>query len=267
MNRSASVNSFNDEVHIIDCHIADAQASKDAGDAAMIQNHLHAASFYYKKVFMFLAEYLPTRPDIVPWLVHSLSPSDAEHVLVVNILRQYRPRFLNPFVSGCQTPNVNGDQNRSFSAGSRYAFNQDGCIDIESDGSAKLYGSEWFTLTKRSRQQKVYRLFSFTMSNLVLVNLKLGRYLEGVAVATFLLERAPFLQDNSKVLLRRAQCFLKLGDCAAVEKDLNALELQGFNHTSIAMLREEIAQLNARSHESQVDNVTRYVSPASPLLC
>ncbi|CCW66631.1 unnamed protein product [Phytomonas sp. Hart1] len=267
MNKNAGVNFFNDNLHIIDCHIAEAQASKDAGDAAMIQNRLNAASFYYKRVYMLLAEYLPTGSEIAPWLVHLQSPKKSDQAFFVDILKHNQTRFSKSFLSRSETPNVTDNHSRSFSSGSRYALNHDNCMDTESEGSGRPNGSEWFTQTKRSRQQKVYRLLSFAMCGLVLVNLKLGRYAEGVAVATFLLEPSPFLQDNSKVLLRRAQCLLKLGDCAAVEKDLNELEIQGFKHPSITTLREEIVQLNTHSHESQVDNVPKYVSSASPLLC
>jgi uncharacterized protein (DUF934 family) len=193
--------------------LQNAQAAKAAGNAALHANRLREASFQYKKVYLFLAEYLPpdlTGPSSQPALHGSGNgETDSDNNGLVQMLQQRRPA-------------------------------------ASSSSSA--------VLTTPEQQHEMLQLYATTLNNLALVHLKLGRYREGVACATAILEKPALraaldgapgctnVHDSSsspapkkgvslptsttpagKALLRRASCYVKLSEWAAAEADVKAL--------------------------------------------
>lgn len=193
-----------------------AQAAKAAGNAALQDNNLRGASFEYKKVYLFLAEYLPqevTGPSTQPSATRSGGSGgsgdvDSSSTGLVQMLQQHR---------------------RPTAASSSA---------LSSSSSSQVSAAQ---------QQEMLQLYAITLNNLALVHLKLGRYHEGVTCATAVLEQpklraaldstqtrtrgadshavAPLISATpaGKALLRRASCYVKLGEWAAAAADVQAL--------------------------------------------
>ncbi|KAG5487460.1 hypothetical protein LSCM1_07415 [Leishmania martiniquensis] len=188
-----------------------AQASKAAGNAALQAGNPRRASFEYKKVYLYLAEYLPA--DVA----QSASPAALGSATVggsdaggnsglVHILQQQQRR----------------KQPRSAATGSE---------------SLASPPAEAALLKLRVEMTQLY---AATVNNLALAHMKLGRYEEGVKCATAVLEQPALraaldagAQDCTsarfsdtpagKALLRRASCHVKLSNWALAEADIRTL--------------------------------------------
>ncbi|KAG5511624.1 hypothetical protein JKF63_07220 [Porcisia hertigi] len=190
-----------------------AQAAKAAGNAALQAGNPRRASFEYKRVCLYLAEYLP--PDVI----ESASPAALGHSNssgsdaggnsgLVQMLQQQRKQPKSAVAAG-----VAGN---------------------ESTAS---------TLTETAllnRQEEITQLYATAINNLALAHIKLSRYREGVKCATAVLEQprlraaldagvqrctpARFSDTPAgKALLRRATCYIGLSDWALAEADLHTL--------------------------------------------
>ncbi|KAH9601293.1 hypothetical protein LSM04_002261 [Trypanosoma melophagium] len=106
------------------------------------------------------------------------------------------------------------------------------------------------------RFAKLMELYAVVQNNLALVNLRLGRYPEGVRCATAVLS-IPEQTTNTKALLRRASCNIHLGNLEKAEIDLDAVErhsqLTGVGPVdpTVITLRAEIATAKKEAERKQ----------------
>ncbi|CAC22677.1 conserved hypothetical protein [Leishmania major strain Friedlin] len=194
-----------------------AQAAKAAGNAALQAGNPRGASFEYKKVYLYLAEYLPS--DVA----QSASPvalgcgngggSDAGgNSGLVQMLQQQQRRK--------EPKNV---------AAAAVTDRESSALPSTTEEAARL-----------KLQEEMTQLYATTLNNLALAHMKLGRYQEGVKCATAVLEQPALraaldagaeqctsarFSDTSagKALLRRAACYVKLSDWALAEADICTL--------------------------------------------
>ncbi|GET85629.1 hypothetical protein, conserved [Leishmania tarentolae] len=194
---SAPLSSCEKAVH----RLQQARAAKEAGNAALQAGNPRGASFEYKKVYLYLAEYLPS--DVA----ESTSPvalgTGSGDSGLVRMLQQQQRRKQQKTVAAAPVT----DKKSSASPPTAAA-------------AAQLYAT--------------------TLNNLALAHMKLGRYQEGVRCATAVLEQ-PTLRaalDASaeqcvsarfsdtpagKALLRRAACCVKLSNWDLAEADIRML--------------------------------------------
>lgn len=194
-----------------------AQAAKAAGNAALQAGNSRGASFEYKKVYLYLAEYLPSdvaqsaSPVALGYGNGGASDAGSNSGLVQMLQQQQRRK---------QPKNVAGGA----------------VTGRESSASPSM--AEEAALLKL--QEEMTQLYATTLNNLALAHMKLGRYREGVKCATAVLEQ-PALRaaldagaeqctparfsdtPAGKALLRRAACYVKLSDWALAEADVCTL--------------------------------------------
>ncbi|KPA75466.1 hypothetical protein ABB37_08379 [Leptomonas pyrrhocoris] len=196
-----------------------ARAAKAAGNAALKANDLRGASFQYKKVYLFVAEYLPH--DVAgPSTLASSTSRDESNNGLVQLLQQRRPRspVKAPLLSSAPPP------------------------DMPAAAQQQQQQAE--------QAKEMIALYATSLNNLALVHLKLGRYREGVACASAILDDSklraaldtthnsadpskkaaarppqPPTSDTpaGRALLRRASCYVKLAEWAAAEADVATL--------------------------------------------
>ncbi|ORC85458.1 uncharacterized protein TM35_000352020 [Trypanosoma theileri] len=112
------------------------------------------------------------------------------------------------------------------------------------------------------RLAELMELYAAVQNNLALVNLRLGRYPEGVRSATVVLS-IPEHAANTKALLRRASCNLHLGNLEKAESDLDAVERHsqmtgaGPVDPAVVKLRAEIAEAKKEAERKQRDMCKR----------
>ncbi|CAJ1016284.1 hypothetical protein NXY56_000288 [Leishmania guyanensis] len=195
-----------------------AQAAKTAGNAALQAGNPRGASFQYKKVYLHLAEYLPcdvvqsASPVALGYANGGGSDADGNGGLVQMLQEEQRRKQPKKAaaVSGNESPST---------------------TTATASAEAALL----------MLQAQVTQLYATTLNNLVLANMKLGRYQEGVKCATAVLEQptlraaldagaqsraSAHFSDTpaGKALLRRATCYVKLSDWALAEADICTLK-------------------------------------------
>ncbi|TPP52394.1 RNA pseudouridylate synthase family protein [Leishmania donovani] len=194
-----------------------AQAAKAAGNAALQAGNPRGASFEYKKVYLYLAEYLPS--DVAQsassvalgYSNGGGSNADGNSGLVQMLQQQQRRKQPKNVAAAAVTGH---------------------------ESSASPSTAEEAALLKL--QEEMTQLYATTLNNLALAHMKLGRYQEGVKCATAVLEQ-PALRaaldagaeqctsarfsdtPAGKALLRRAACYVKLSDWALAEADIRTL--------------------------------------------
>lgn len=174
-----------------------AEASKQAGNAALTTagggSNAKLACFHYKKVCLFLTEYIPA--DVAASALNPLASSSSSGGGsadgLVGLLQQQRRR---------KGGDTNGNSN------SNHTVNNSSS-DVPSP----------------SEEAAMYAVLGATLNNLAFAHFKLGRFREGAAATTCLVSRVPGYQGNAKALLRRGHCRLGLGDTAAAGEDAAAL--------------------------------------------
>lgn len=216
-------------VDLFASRMADALTAKEAGNAALQQGQTKAASFQYKKVYLLLAEYLP---DGVSCVGPSGAAQDTEAAGVLQLL-------------GRRTPSAEASAAAAQSSQAPPAAS--GVSPSPSPSStAAASVAKGYTALSPSQKDTLWELYGATLNNLALVHLKLGRYRDGVAVATTLLEVLPtyttHFTNNAKALLRRASCAIHLCDFEAAEKDLATLRALAADPSTAAAV--DVAAVN-----------------------
>ncbi|KAG5512165.1 hypothetical protein GH5_07645 [Leishmania sp. Ghana 2012 LV757] len=192
-----------------------AQAAKAAGNAALQAGNPRGASFEYKKVYLYLAEYLPS--DVA----QSASPAALGY-------------------ANCGASDTGGNSSLVHMLQQQQRRKRPTNMEAAAVTDSGSSGSPSAEAALRKLQAEMTQLYATALNNLALAHMKAGRYHEGVKCATAVLEQ-PALRaaldagaqgctsarfsdtPAGKALLRRASCYVKLSNWALAEEDIRTL--------------------------------------------
>lgn len=270
-------NSFNhvlvdDAKATIQKRLAEAQASKDAGNTALQLDQPRQACFHYKKVYLHLAQFLgpsmavstckavPTAGTTAGGLskdgaqgVETTGDND-ENASLLNLLHRRRGSSgadiatQRALMETTATPTAlpadfaNSSTDEAAAAVDVGSSVTGACCEPGRGlGVPALPTTTMMTTTSPTTlQEQVYLLYGLALNNLTLAHMRLGRYSEGARTATCVLERVPGFTNNIKALMRRARCYVQLSEFDLAAKDIATLQAQTPLDLGVAGLVEEL---------------------------